>query len=488
MNTNEVRRDRWGRYLVLAPDGPKPEGYTRATTIAKALDDTSSLMAWGERMTAIGMAQRPDLLAQVLDVVDDKKALGALCDRAKEAGGATVRRDLGTALHSILERAFTEPNYTPPPAHVADVAAVRQLLEAHGYRAVAGMHEQIVVCDAIKVAGTFDLLLEKDGRTFVADIKTGSSVTYGALGFAVQLAIYAGADAIYRQGAAKDGSEDQRLPMPEVDQAEAIIIHVEPGSGQATLHLLHLDRSLLTLALAVRKARTEKGRIERMELATLDDSGLRLEVAQWVVLDREALATYWPTEVPTPRNQAEPYTQQQKTAIEEALRELRTATNSPWHPGDLSVQPKPTETPPGDLQDHTPPTKMPAEGPAATKQAGEVQRRYNQLNRTQQEWIDAITRDAHLAHLSLSLTATPSTRRVAIAQTLVHAAFHHWGETHLHSVYDTTIDNTLSGLDMPLGHKLGALDYIQAKRLASLVTAAIEVTTTTPNTGATNNG
>jgi hypothetical protein len=182
MNTTETRRDRWGRYLVVPPDGSKPEGYTRATTIAKALDDTSSLMAWGERMTAIGMAQRPDLLAQVLDLVDDKTALNKLCERAKEQGGATVRRDLGTALHSILERAFTEPDYTPPPAHVADVAAVMQTLEAHGYRAVAGMHEQIVVCDRIKVAGTFDLLLEKDGRTFIADIKTGSASRTGRWG------------------------------------------------------------------------------------------------------------------------------------------------------------------------------------------------------------------------------------------------------------------------------------------------------------------
>ena len=42
----ETRRDRWGRYQVLPPRGGKLVGYTRATTIAKILDDSSSLMAW----------------------------------------------------------------------------------------------------------------------------------------------------------------------------------------------------------------------------------------------------------------------------------------------------------------------------------------------------------------------------------------------------------------------------------------------------------
>ena len=79
MNTGDTtRRDRYGRYLVLPPDGTKPVGYTRATTIAKTLDDTSSLMAWGERMTAIGLARRPDLLAQI-DPDADTKQLNQLC-------------------------------------------------------------------------------------------------------------------------------------------------------------------------------------------------------------------------------------------------------------------------------------------------------------------------------------------------------------------------------------------------------------------------
>ena len=56
-----VRRDRWGRYQVLPPEGEKVQGYTRATTVAKALDDQSSLMTWNARMTALGLAARRPL-------------------------------------------------------------------------------------------------------------------------------------------------------------------------------------------------------------------------------------------------------------------------------------------------------------------------------------------------------------------------------------------------------------------------------------------
>ena len=60
-----VRRDRWGRYVVLPVDGAKPIGYTRATTIAKGIEDSGGLLNWGKRMVAIGLAQRPDLVALV---------------------------------------------------------------------------------------------------------------------------------------------------------------------------------------------------------------------------------------------------------------------------------------------------------------------------------------------------------------------------------------------------------------------------------------
>jgi len=120
-----VRRDRWGRYVVLPVDGAKPIGYTRATTIAKGIEDSGGLLNWGKRMVAIGLAQRPDLIALVSTTPDtDKKTLDGICERAAEQGGATVRRDLGTAVHGMLERSFIDPTFVAPDPYGSDIQAV----------------------------------------------------------------------------------------------------------------------------------------------------------------------------------------------------------------------------------------------------------------------------------------------------------------------------------------------------------------------------
>jgi len=256
-----VRRDRWGRYMVLAPGAKKPTGYTRATTVAKALDDTSNLMDWACRMTAIGLAKRADLLALVSTTPDDdRKALNGIVERAKEAGGATARRDLGTALHAMIEASHADPSYVAPDPYAADVAAVNAELAAHGFTVAAGMSERMIVMDRHQIAGTFDLILERDGISYIADIKTGSSIAYGGLGFAVQLATYANADHLYTHGEAADGSQDVREPMPTVSKDLAIIIHVEPGSGVCTLHTLDIAQGAqaLDVAMSVRTWRKAK--------------------------------------------------------------------------------------------------------------------------------------------------------------------------------------------------------------------------------------
>lgn len=275
--TDEVRRDRWGRYKVLHPDGKKPEGYTRATTVAKALDDQTALIAWKSRVTAQGLAARPDLYAQIDDVKDDKTALNKLVEKAAEAGGATMRRDLGTQLHSILERAFTDPGYTPPAAYQDDVQAVLDAIQTHGYRVMPEYCEQICVNDGLKVAGTFDLVLQnltEPSHMMIADIKTGSNVTYGALAFAVQLSIYANADALYVQGEKADGSQDERHPMPDVTKYDAMIVHVEPGSGICTLHHLTLDYDLVKTAILVRQLRAQQKQL-MLELPSTKDQALK---------------------------------------------------------------------------------------------------------------------------------------------------------------------------------------------------------------------
>ena len=258
-----IRRDQWGRYKVLPPKGKKPVGYSRATTIAKALDDTSNLAAWGKRMTALGLAVRPDLLAMVQTTdAADKKALDRLCESASEAGGATARRDIGTALHKMFEQSCITPGYKPPATYAADITAIHQTLREAGLQVVDECSELMVVIDKHQIAGMADLIVERisDGELFIADLKTGSSVQYGALGWAIQLSIYANADNIYIQGAAVDGSEDLRAPMPAVNKQQAFIIHCEPESGSCTLHTLNIERGFQALECAMEVREWRKAR------------------------------------------------------------------------------------------------------------------------------------------------------------------------------------------------------------------------------------
>ena len=57
---NEIPRDRWDRPLIIPPNGEQPVAYTRVSTLAKALDDLSQLMAWSNaRPPAWCAAPRP---------------------------------------------------------------------------------------------------------------------------------------------------------------------------------------------------------------------------------------------------------------------------------------------------------------------------------------------------------------------------------------------------------------------------------------------
>lgn len=261
--THDVPRDRWGRYLIVPPDGGPRVPYTRATTVAKTLDDTTSLMKWGKRMVVIGLATRPDLvdLARATPV-DDRRRLDDIAERAADAGGATTRRDLGTAVHDIVHRSIIDPTFTPPPAHAADVDAVREALATHHLDPVPELCERVLVHDRHRIAGKPDMLCRLAGsdRLVVVDLKTGSSVEYGALGWATQLAAYATADAVYTFGAAEDGSGDRRDPLPPRDAEIGVILHLEPGSGRCDVHDLRLTVGVeaLELAVQVRKLRPIK--------------------------------------------------------------------------------------------------------------------------------------------------------------------------------------------------------------------------------------
>jgi hypothetical protein len=458
------------------------------------------LMSWGERMVAIGLAQRPDLLAEVALAGDDKSALNKVCNRAKEAGGATIRRDLGTALHSVLEQSFTVDGYIPPAQFTLDVAAVHAAFAAHGLVVVDGMTERIVVLDDEGIAGTFDLLLRDaaTGELLVADIKTGSSVAYGALAFAVQLAIYAHADAIYQQGAAADGSEDQRLPMPAVSDTHGVIVHVEPGSGVCALHRLELRWDLANLAMEVRAARSLKGLLKPLEISAGSSpwpaEGVAVEPVTalapatppiaadparraWVVdrikdlgdhdtLALSELARLWPDGV-APLKKSTDHTDADLDAIVAVLDDVEDRFDAAFG------VPDPTAT----TRVVTPPVIVTGtaavtidEGPEVDESDVDALRTHlSKLDDVHQLIVGSWTAQAADCGRSVSLRQLPSRRRWSIARAMSFLAPLEDDDIIRHCISLVMPDAEQPAI--PLGAALSALTYDEANRLAEIAKA-----------------
>ncbi len=247
-------RDRWGRPII---DG---EGYTRASTLAKTLDDQQNLIAWSSRMTALGMAKAPDLIALAATAeASERSKLNDIVERAKDRASAGSGRDLGTAIHAASEMVDYGKDVAGLPLDVRN--------DAEGYefaRTAAGLHplcgELFVANRHLKAAGSFDRLMHcnETGDAIIADLKTGTkddpeyAAKYGALAWSMQLATYATA-------LPYDGGflswEDWGLPVPSA--MRGVVCYIPRGTGKC--HIIDIDLAAglhaVKLAVDVRSAR-----------------------------------------------------------------------------------------------------------------------------------------------------------------------------------------------------------------------------------------
>lgn len=305
----EPKRDQYGRYVLPDPASGTDRAWTRATTIAHALDDTHHLTQWKRRMVLQGAATTPDLLlevpdlaAQLADAGDDwraareaKQRLDLLCDAAAEAAGAGEGAKLGTLLHTITEYddagRLDEIAEQLPAELLDDLKAYRDVMDAAGIGRPAEYIERIVVNSRVDGAGTFDRLLRlPDGRLVVGDLKTQKSVELGFLSIAIQLAEYAQADAMY------DDDAGQLVPLPaELDKSIGIVMHLPVGKATCTLYELDLSAGW-DAALAAHQVRQWRdrskalGRVYVSRQAPVADQLTRLIAA---ANHPDALAALW---------------------------------------------------------------------------------------------------------------------------------------------------------------------------------------------------
>lgn len=239
----EIQRDRWDRPLIipLGEDG-KPDleaklvPYQRISTVAGSLDDKSNLMKWKQRVTALGLARRPDqlllvqgILALYDDPLNDPKAkveLNRIIDVTDEAGGGNSAAAAGTGYHGLTEAADLGRGL--PEGISGDVRQrIEEYIEAVREYQMLDI-ETFVVNDVTLTAGTFDrLMLCPDGAVRVGDLKTGKDDPEYPLKLVTQLAPYA-------YGKRYNPKTGERTPLhPNLDPTVGILIHM-PQRGEGT--------------------------------------------------------------------------------------------------------------------------------------------------------------------------------------------------------------------------------------------------------------
>lgn len=245
-----IKRDRYGRPLVIPPGGGRPKPYTRATTLAGTLDDTYNLSRWQQRMVAIGLADRPDYLLAVTAHRDDKTRLNGICEDAIEAAKGGAAATTGTALHALTE--LVDRGLDIPVVPEATTRALNAYREAMRPFEVVAI-EQFTVLDDLEVGGTPDRIVRYGDRTLIADIKTGS-IEWSIQKIAIQLALYS-------RGVGYDPKTGERFDLPPVDQRNGLIIHLPADDGRCDLHWVNLDAGwqAAQLAVAVREWRKANG-------------------------------------------------------------------------------------------------------------------------------------------------------------------------------------------------------------------------------------
>ena len=233
----EAPKDRWGRYKISDPASGKERGYTRVTTIAKVLDDSSSLADWKTRMAITGIVQRADLLAQASTSLDDRSKLNKIANDAIEAAGAYSRANLGTALHSITQQLDLGMKPQILAGLQSDIETYVASIAAWDFGMKKEWIEVLLINDEFEYAGTADrIVTTRDGKICIFDLKTGTDLSYSFGSIAVQLAMYANADWIY------DWKTGERTPLPEgLDMKEGIICHLPAGEANCKFYTVDLE-------------------------------------------------------------------------------------------------------------------------------------------------------------------------------------------------------------------------------------------------------
>jgi hypothetical protein len=281
----ETERDQWGRYVITDPRtgafklsrAGKRQGFTRATTYAKAVLDQRGIHQWEMRSVLAGLALRPDLVraAQGLDVAADKDKLNEIAASAKEAAGGNEAASDGTEFHTVTEWIDTgrmRPEDAPEKFRAEALAYAAKMQEA-GLQTRTEWIERVTFTDrgGEDVAGTADrVLMERSGQHVIGDVKSGKGIDLAQREIAIQLKVYAMG---VNQFGLYNKSTNRWEPWtgPPVSEEYGVVMHVpvvRPEGREAYCDLYRIDlrgvapyevSSAMHAAAWVREWRKQKG-------------------------------------------------------------------------------------------------------------------------------------------------------------------------------------------------------------------------------------
>lgn len=518
VTVDDFRRDHYDRPLILQPDGTRI-GYTRSSTAAKVIEDTYNLERWARRNVAYGIAYDASLVARLIALGGnpatwgkaEKDAVNEICEKAEGVAQAHKGADIGSALHHLTHRLDRGEDVDAGP-YQDDLTAYVNTCLAHQFEIDRRYIECRIVNDLLRMAGSADRIVNVDGIYRIADIKTGQTINYGTLGWAAQLAAYAG-------GVLYDVATEQRLPTPPIDQTTGYIIHLPAGQGVCTIHEInlfngHRAAELANEIRAVRKASKHWMTPLSTWVTAPEVSTPPVERTAGEVVVASPATVAAPTVSPSVRQQpaptpppgvgaptiAAPVSQDPATsrrrglldrwrnlseldkqrfearnryiafddydAIDKLLTEIEaTATRDRTRPAPVTVPPSPHHPDEGD-----------GVHPLAI---ADLQDDYHALDSDAKAWVDSLVSEGYAADVPWHTGGLHSQRRYQLGRAIVALAGWGWGSP---TLCPADIFDIIRGLlgeatgreeveqdNLPLGAAIGTLDATEATRFAQLV-------------------
>lgn len=222
------------RPRAVNPRTGKEQSWTRASTFAASLDNPHALIRWSNRNTIMGVSRRPDLSAMALAgaLRDDVAKVDETIAAAHATMATDANANLGTAAHAAITNAWQHPEQPVPEPYVPLVKAFAAALKEHGLTIVAAAGK--VMNLAYDSIGEFDLVLaEADGTEVIGDMKSGS-LDHAKRKFAVQLAMYDGAEFVIN-------ADNSVTPVPwSLAHSHGVLLHLDLENNAVSVYRIDL--------------------------------------------------------------------------------------------------------------------------------------------------------------------------------------------------------------------------------------------------------